>query len=116
MGGAKAAAGLGLALAFGLAACGMWHENIYPHFDAVVVIPPAPPPIDAPADMPAFDHAPLTPQALMAHVQRLASDQFEGGCTYRGPMGVSSSMTPSVSLSVHMSYPPEETTHSAFTS
>ena len=78
MGGAKAAAGLGLALAFGLAACGMWHENIYPHFDAVVVIPPAPPPIDAPADMPAFDHAPLTPQALMAHVQRLASDQFEG--------------------------------------
>ena len=81
MGGAKAAAGLGLALGlpWALAACGMWHESIYPYVDrSRVVIPPAPPPIDAPPDMPAFDHAPLTPQALMAHVQRLSSDQFEG--------------------------------------
>ena len=65
-------------LAFALAACGMFHENIYPYVNPNVVIPPAPSPIDAPADMPAFTFAPLTPQALMAHVQRLASDQFEG--------------------------------------
>src|SRR5215475_12067781 len=55
MGGARAAAPSALALCFGVAGCGIWHENIYPHVSAVVVIPPAPAPIDAPPDMPAFD-------------------------------------------------------------
>ncbi len=34
--------------------------------------------IQAPADMPAFRHAPLTPAALEAHVARLSADIFEG--------------------------------------
>src|SRR5262245_42091724 len=78
MGGAKTRAATALLLATSASACGVWHQNIYPYVKRTVVIPPAPPPIDAPPDMPAFDFAPLTPQALMAHVQRLSSDQFEG--------------------------------------
>ncbi len=63
-------------LVVALAACGSMVDPWPTHPE--VVVPPAPSEITAPADIPAFQYAPMTPAALRAHVEHLASDQFEG--------------------------------------
>ncbi len=66
--------GAGAALLVVLAACASVREYI----DVEQINAPPPPIVEAPADMPAFTYSPLTPPALLAHVARLASDEFEG--------------------------------------
>jgi Zn-dependent M28 family amino/carboxypeptidase len=62
-----------VALALSLAACGMIRDRLGRREPAQQ----APPTIAAP-EVTAFSFAPLTPPALIAHVARLASDEFEG--------------------------------------
>lgn len=69
------AARLGLAaLALGLASCSAMRGGTEPPTPIATPQPSA----DASRDFPAFQHPPLSPSALLGHVERLASDEFEG--------------------------------------
>ena len=73
---------LAAALVFSAAGCAAIQDWVgreeAPSAPSAPLPPPPPSMYGAARDFPAFAHAPLTPQALMAHVGRLASDEFEG--------------------------------------
>jgi Zn-dependent M28 family amino/carboxypeptidase len=74
---AKTVAALGAlaCAASALSGCALWHETVGLRGPVRMQQPRA---VAAPADMPSFRAAPMTPPALRGHVERLASDAFEG--------------------------------------